>query len=96
MIKFFKENMIFFTSSILLVGLFVSIPELRKISATNQISLDQISSTGTASITKPQAASSTISKSVATKPTTKKSTPTLSSVLNTHIKQRLRDEKDDD
>ena len=87
MVKFFKENIIFVTSSVLLVGLFMGISTMRKMPITDQTNADTTGS---------QVAPSTIFQPVNT-PTTPKtvSKPTPSPVVNTPIRQRFRNGDDD-
>lgn len=96
MIKFFKENTIFVTNSVLLVGLFMGISTMRKIPITNQTNTNPTTSATIADTTGSQVAPSTIFQPVNT-PTTSKTIfkPAPSPVVNTPIRQRFRNGDDD-
>lgn len=99
MIKFLKENIIFITSSILLLGLFMSAPLLKKIpSSDQQTSANQTSFSNTPNTIGSQIASNVVFPSINTKTVTKKvSNPTLPTSLtrvNTNTRQRFHDDED--
>jgi len=98
MSKFFKENTIFITSTILLAGLFVGVSILRKTPNANQVSLDQIPSINITDTTgsQPTTPDITVSQPINT-PTVPKtiSKPAPSPVVNTPIRQRFQNEDDD-
>lgn len=98
MVKSFKENIIFITSSVLLVGLFVGVSQLRKSSA-NQSNTDQIPTISTRDTAGPQTTPDITTEPIADIPVTQKiSKPTPPPVVPVPARPRFNgdDEEEDD
>ena len=98
MIKFLKENAVFFTSSILLIGLFTVTSEIKKNSSENQINSDQktpIYAHDATDKTEPKPTPNTITLPLG-KETPKKSNPTPVPSINPKIQQDYYDDEGDD
>lgn len=100
MIEFFRENIIFFLSSVIMIGLVVSAPEFKGNQISNQQSIADVSSSSVSleNTIEPQTASSVISPPVNIEPTIqpKKSIPAKFPLTNTREERGFRDEESDD
>lgn len=102
MIKFLKENIIFVVSSIILLGLFLGLSELKKIYNTDQTNTVEIPTSVTTTVTEPQPTPDIIpspNPNIDIKTTPEKipsPVPALPPPTNTQTPQRFyNDERDD-